>query len=272
MSYNSIPTFESNRMGIRRLSALSGAGVMLGGLGDTAATAQVLISQGYDPGVINTLVAMGATDAQLTDILNGVNTTGGLMNQLTQSSAPMPTGLTPPGSGIMPSAAVNPSAPPVAPVSPASYSIPVAQVPNGSTLLYQVAYSQTLLTLANLTLPASSVAAQLAAQLPQYGMAVMQSTVTDNGPQTFAINFSIRITGNGFAQQNDVYSILHNLMVKIVGNTITADPLSLVSTSATPNIQGNLQNPSAVASAYWPWIVGGAVGLFAIGILRASRR
>ncbi|MBZ5662714.1 MAG: hypothetical protein LAO08_20120 [Acidobacteriia bacterium] len=88
MSYAIAPTFEGNRLGIRRLRTLSGAGLMLGGLGDAGGTASVLISQGWDSGTINTLLALGATDQQLTDLLNGATDVPTLMGQLTGTQAP----------------------------------------------------------------------------------------------------------------------------------------------------------------------------------------
>ena len=225
---------------MRRLSALSGiCGVAT--LGAVADTANVLIANGWDASLINGLLQAGATDEQLTDLLNGTTDPTQILYQLKLAKTANAGGGT------------NPTLPPPQPTNPGSvgFQLPAPQIPAGSTLLYQVNYTQSLLTVANLTLPASSVVSQLASQLPQYGMQVLQSSVTDNGPQTFAIAFSIRVIGGGFAQQNDAYSILHSLMQRIVGNTITSDPMSVV--AAGPTLTAASGGPGLPAPNMGTW-------------------
>jgi hypothetical protein len=59
MSYAIAPTFESNKIGVRRVYTLG----MFRTLGDDLS--DQMISDGYDPVIIGNLVALGATDAQL---------------------------------------------------------------------------------------------------------------------------------------------------------------------------------------------------------------
>jgi hypothetical protein len=69
MSYAAAPTFESNRLGSRNLSVLSGVGGStlrgwgLGGFSTDILTG--MMNEGYDPSVLNALLAAGATDAQM---------------------------------------------------------------------------------------------------------------------------------------------------------------------------------------------------------------
>jgi hypothetical protein len=267
MSYAIAPTFEGNRMGIRRLSALSGIGGVPQGLGDVQTVASNLVSMGWNASLVNGLIQAGATEQQLYDLQDGLTDPTTLLMQL---KAAQSIGIDPGMSAPPPPSASVPPRPSVPGQIP--YSMTPAQVPQGSTLLYQVSYAQTLLTLANLTLPASNVAAQIASQLPQYGMAVLQSTITDNGPQTFGITFSIRVTGNGFAQVNDAYLILHSLMQRIVGNTITSDPLSIVATGPGQGLPAGLP-PGATSwmSNNWPLLVAGGFAFLLVGMITEKR-
>ena len=72
MSRTIFPTV--NTTGVRRY--YGGPGLGAWGLGDVNDTAQGMISEGYDPGTISSLVALGASDAQLQSIWNnaGANT------------------------------------------------------------------------------------------------------------------------------------------------------------------------------------------------------
>jgi hypothetical protein len=74
VSYAIAPTFEANKIGVRRAYTLGRAG--FAGLGDVNDTAQGMISEGYDPNIIYPLVTFGATDAQLQNLWNsyGANT------------------------------------------------------------------------------------------------------------------------------------------------------------------------------------------------------
>lgn len=51
--------------GVKRLRPAGVAGLGMWGLGDASNTAAGMINEGFDPGTINSLVAAGATDAQL---------------------------------------------------------------------------------------------------------------------------------------------------------------------------------------------------------------
>jgi len=72
VTYAIAPTFEANKIGVRRMYTLG----MFRGMGDVNDTAQGMINEGYDPNVIYPLVSFGATDAQLQSLWNsyGANT------------------------------------------------------------------------------------------------------------------------------------------------------------------------------------------------------
>lgn len=61
MSYATAPTFEANKIGVRRVYTLAG----LGTAPDQTTIAELVVTGGYDMGDINTLIAMGATNEQL---------------------------------------------------------------------------------------------------------------------------------------------------------------------------------------------------------------
>lgn len=64
MSYAIAPTFEANKIGVRRAYTLG----QFRGLGDVNDTAQSMINDGYDPNIVYPLVTYGATDAQLQNL------------------------------------------------------------------------------------------------------------------------------------------------------------------------------------------------------------
>lgn len=89
MSYTIAPTFEGNRLGIRRLRTLSGIGGEVSTLGDAGqdVLVQQLTAAGKDPGLVQTVIAMGATNTDLANLLNGTADIGGLMNTLSNTQS-----------------------------------------------------------------------------------------------------------------------------------------------------------------------------------------
>ena len=93
MANTIMPTYFSS--GVRRLKPVATLGrwPMLGAVADTA---QGMINEGFDPGTVNTLVALGATDAQLQGLwdayqpntLDFSNAAQSLLLHLSGSSAP----------------------------------------------------------------------------------------------------------------------------------------------------------------------------------------
>ncbi len=275
MSYAIAPTFEGNRMGVRRLSVLSGAGHMLGGLGDVSATAQTLIDNGADPGIINTLLAMGATDAQLTALLNGQTDAIALMNQLTPSPTPIPPGLTSPG--VMPSAAVNPVSPPPvsspnmvqtalttqpAPPNPAS----APQSPQGSTLLYTATFNAA----AALAL-ASGVISAISAQLPTHYMTVISSNVLASG-LTSAASFTLTIMDSvGHQYLSDAQSVVDSYLQAATRNSKISSAIVVVSAGGTIPAKNPLTIDSSLLGTNWPWLVGGGLAFLLVGIILGKK-
>jgi hypothetical protein len=232
MSYATIPTFEGTSIGVRRLRTLSGAGHMLGGLGDTkgdldAAVAAGIISQND----ADTLQALGVTDAQAIALLNQQTDFSSLMYLLaTGSSAaslpqPQPvslfTGLsqpTSPGSSTSPSGGINPA---VAPTPP-TYQIPaqIQAVPAGSTLTFTASWSASF---AHPLTSGDTAIASMTTGLARYGISILSSSPTSNGPINYAIQLVCR-NNVAFQQWADVQSIFTSLIQSIVGNNLTATP------------------------------------------------
>jgi hypothetical protein len=289
MSYATMPTFEGTSIGVRRLRTLSGAGHMLGGLGAISSTmASMAIASGYSQSDIDLLSSVGATDQDIANLMSGIVTIAQLYSNYGVS---IPSAAAP-SSGI----SINPAVPPPPPRSSSGtpgYSIPAnagpaasgssAQIPSGTQLLYQVSYTEPIYDVANLLLPTSAVISQLSSKISSYGMVVTGSQVTDNGPSTFAITISVQVIGNGFALQNDAYSILHNAMLAITGN-IVGDSLGIVSRPSagassnvailpigTPTFPGATPTPAAVLQSWGPWIGIGLLGMLVVGIVFEKR-
>lgn len=254
MSYAIAPTFEGNRLGVRRLRTLSGAGHMLSGLGDAAGTASVLISQGWDPGIINTLVAMGASDQQLTDLLNGATDITALMSDLT-GPAPVPNPIT--GGSVVP-------------IAPAPSSSAAPQVPAGSTFLYSVGWSAAY---GNLTMSTTNVIGQMGSLLSQHGISVISSSVTSSwGSLSYGITLTIK-NSVAYAQLSDLQSILTSLMVSLVGNNLTGQNLSLVASPGQALPIPSITNPisSGWLASNWPYLAAGAGAIALVAILGSRR-
>jgi len=226
MSYATMPTFEGNRLGVRRLSTLSGL-YGFRGLGDAAqdALVQQLTSAGYDPGDIQTLIVMGATDNDLANLLNGGTTVGGLMNQLANPNQQLPQ----PQPVSLVTGPAQPPLPTPSPTGTPNYQIPAqtaGAVPAGSTLTFTAAWSLALL---HPLTSADTVIASMTTGLAPYGISVLSSSPTSNGP----INYGIQLVCKNnvaFGQWSDVQSIFNSLIQSIVGNNLTATP-QLVLTS-----------------------------------------
>lgn len=286
MSYATAPTFEGNYFGVRRLRTLSGAGHMLGGLGDTkgdldAAVAVGIISQND----ADTLQTLGVTDAQAIALLNGQTDFSSLMYLLaTGSSAaslpqPQPvslfTGLSAPPAPAVSGNQINPTVAPTSPSGTPNYQIPAQTppaVPAGSTLSFNASWSWGL---SNTFVSALSAIASMTSGLSKYGISVTSGTPTSNGPINYGIQLVCR-NSVPFGQWYDVQSTFNSLIQSIVGNNLTGTP-QLVLTAIggqVPAVQppGAPQTLTQWFESNWGYLAGGIAALAIAGIVWGGRR
>lgn len=235
MSYNTLPTFEGTRIGMRRLVTLGNAGVMLRGVTDTAA---LLVSTGWDQSLINGLLGVGATDQQLTDLLNGATDVQTILTQAkaTQSAS---------------NSAVAPQ--------PQN-----AQSPQGSTVLYSATWVPGI---GNLTVSDTNAISQLTALLPQRGLSVLSSKVAGGTLLSYGIQVTIRDSA-GHALLSDVTNICNSLMQQIVGSNLTSGFTTLVGLPGQTVASGSPSGTPDLMTWFttnWQWVALG-VGVIVIGL------
>ena len=258
MSYAIAPTFEGNNLGVRPLRTLSGMGAV-------ADTAQVLIDNGWDSTMIYGLVQAGASDAQLTDLLNGATDPTAILSQLKANQ----------NSGINPTVA---PAPPVSPqsghvTSTASGTQPsTAQSPSGSRLIYTVTYSQ------NVSTPApDGLISQLGTTLGTYGMSVVSSNIVSNtylGFGSSTVQFTIA-DNVGHQFLSDAQSVLDSLAKKITYNSVTGSQISMIAvggSSVNPTPPPGPQTMTQWFEQNAPVIGLGFAALAIFGIVMGGRR
>ncbi|MGA7794288.1 MAG: hypothetical protein WCA19_14735 [Candidatus Acidiferrales bacterium] len=250
MSYATMPTFEGNYFGVRRLSTLGNAGHMLGALGDITGDSAAAVAAGViDQGTANFLIAAGATDQDFINLLNGSTDVATLMTRYTTGNAAGSQLPGTPSAGIfspvspvapgapgtsaqtgIPSTQAPPINPTIAPTPPPgassgtpAYSIPAqtpAQVPAGSTLTFTAAWTSGI---SNLFVSTSAAIASMTSGLAKYGISVMSSSPVSNGP----INYGIQLVCTNsvaFAQFTQAQSIFNSLIQSIVGNNLSSTP------------------------------------------------
>jgi hypothetical protein len=258
MSYATAPTFEANKIGVRRVYTLGD----FRGMGDVNDTAQGMIGEGYDPNVIYPLVSFGATDVQLQNLWNnyGAGTPefnaaeNGLLAYLKSQpniqAPPVNMQTSPAGAiygaatgssggatagSLVPGAPAGSPAPPTP--SPAAAPGPGA-VPSGSVFTYTVQWSTSLL---NVSGP-SQILAAVNSILQQHNINIVNSSI----PSTYlgqATGFSIVIqTTIAFGQVIDVKSICDGAVAQ-AGRQVTSSTL----TPGGSMMPGSL--PAAGASA-----------------------
>jgi hypothetical protein len=241
MSYAIAPTFEGNRMGIRRLSALSGIGGVPQGLGDVRTVANNLVSMGWDASLINGLIQAGATEQQLYDLQDGITDPTTLLMQLKAIRDP----------GMSP---ISPTTQPAAPLA-------APQVPSGSTLTYSATWSFALNNVSN-----SSAIASLQSALPAYGMSVLSGSAQGGGILGYGIQVTIK-DNIGHALLSDAKSVLDSLLRGLVGTNVTGSNLTIMSVPNQPLPPGSFTPPTDLGAwfqANWGYL---AAALGAIVIL-----
>ena len=228
--------------------------------------------------VLGQLVAMGAiTQQDATDIWNGdaslddmaVNMT--MINQALQitgqtgvATVPPTPGLTPPGASAGGGAQVVPYTPvpstPIAtPAATPAAAPAVAQIPPGSTIVYNATYNP----VAGWTTSNSAISA-LAPLLPAHGMSLVSSNVASSGLVSNAA-FSITIMDSvGHALISDAKSVLDALMQQITNKGLIQSSMALVSAGPVP--AGSAAVPASSATAFLENNAG-MLALLALGIV-----
>jgi hypothetical protein len=188
-------------------------------LGDFSASMEnAAIDAGIAPNDIDLLNSVGATDADLSNLINGNITLSQLYANygVTLPSSTLTTGV--PGS-----AAATGSTPVVTPISTSP-----AQSPPGSTLLYTATYG----AVKNWTTASSAIQA-LAPLLPSHGMSLQSSQVSASGIMSNA-SFSVTVLDSvGHALISDAKSVLDALMNQISGNQLQSSTLTMVAPGMT---------------------------------------
>jgi hypothetical protein len=172
------------------------------------------IDDGINTNDIDLLDSLGATDQDMTDLVNG---------NISLTALYAKYGVTIP-SGSTATAAAQGAA--TTPASVSVLSTPSAQVPSGSELLYVASWTAGA---GNLSVTPNAAISSLGSALAAHGMSVMSGEATSSGPIHYGIQVMI-LDSVGHALQADAQSVVHNLMLQIVGNNLTGDNLSIAAT------------------------------------------
>jgi hypothetical protein len=272
VSYANMPTFEGTSIGIRRLSTLGNAGLMLGGLGDTQGDAAAAVGAGIiDQGTANFLISAGATDQDFINLLNGATDVPTLMVKYTTGNAPGAPG-TAAATGINPTVAPPPPSSSVQtalttqPATPSPATAP--QSPPGSTLLYTATFNPV-----PAFITASAVISAISAQLPTYRMAVVSSNVLSSGISGNA-SFTLTIMDSvGHSYLTDIQAVLDSLLQAATKNgKISSTTPVLIATGATvPTVIPSAATASSFVTSYWPLLLAGGFAALLIGIIVEKR-
>jgi hypothetical protein len=290
VSYANMPTFEGTSIGIRRLSTLGNAGLMLGGLGDTQGDAAAAVGAGIiDQGTANFLISAGATDQDFINLLNGATDVPTLMVKYTTGNAagsaisvapgvPPLTPVAPGAPGTAAATGINPTVAPPPPSSsvqtalttqPATPSPATApQSPPGSTLLYTATFNPV-----PAFITASAVISAISAQLPTYRMAVVSSNVLSSGISGNA-SFTLTIMDSvGHSYLTDIQAVLDSLLQAATKNgKISSTTPVLIATGATvPTVIPSAATASSFVTSYWPLLLAGGFAALLIGIIVEKR-
>lgn len=201
-------------------------------LGDFSASMEnAAVDAGIAPNDIDLLNSVGATDSDLSDLINGTITLSALYAKY---------GVTLPPSGI--TTGVPGSA--AATGSPVTVSAPALQSPPGSTLLFVCNWTAGI---GNLSVSTNAAIASLTTQLAAHGMSVVSSSVTSAGPVHYGIQVTI-LDNVGHDTIANALSVPTAIMQGIVGNNFTNTPTLSLITSGGPG--GNPNPPSSDALAW----------------------
>jgi len=259
MLFPNHPAYAEIRAGMGDLGYQPGAHALLGytapahDLGDFSASmenAALDSNAGVTINDIELLNSLGATDQDLTNLINGNITLTALYAQY---------GVTiPGGGGVVPTTSMS------TPVTPASASItptpsaPQGQLPTGSQFSYTGGWSP-------IHGAVSDVQAALSSKLMQSGMQLVDFKSTGSsllGIGTAGFTAIIAVTGVGFALLTDAQSIVVSIVQSVIGTgNLTTNQASVISTPNTPPGKNPNPNPDLTT-----WFENNA-GYIGLGVL-----
>jgi hypothetical protein len=172
------------------------------------------------PSDIELLDELGATDQDISDIVNG---------NATVSQVYAKYGVTIPSSSTA-TAAAQPSSAPQGPTASQAFGS-AGQLPTGSEFSYIGGWSP-------IHGSVTDVQSALSTKLPSYGMQLVGFTSTGSsllGVGTAGFNAIIAVTGVGFALLGDAQSIVVSIVQSVIGSgNLSTNQISLISTPSTP--------------------------------------
>lgn len=210
-------------------------------LGDFSASMEnAAVDAGISTNDIDLLNTLGATDQDLSDLING---------NITLTALYAKYGVTiPGGGGVSPTTATTPAS---ASVTPPATSQPQGQLPTGSQFSYAGGWSP-------IHGSVGDVQAALSSELPAHGMQLVAFHSTGSsllGVGSAGFTATIAVTGVGFALLSDAQSIVVTIVQSVIGTgNLTTNQIALVSTPSTPS--GNPQPPASDPVA---WLENNAV-------------
>jgi hypothetical protein len=261
MLFPNHPAYAEIRAGMGDLGYQPGAHALLGytapahDLGDFSASmenAALDSNAGVTVNDIELLNSLGATDQDLTNLINGNITLTALYAQY---------GVTiPGGGGVVPTTSMS------TPVTPASASItptpsaPQGQLPTGSQFSYTGGWSP-------IHGSVGDVQAALSSKLPGSGMQLVAFNSTGSsllGVGTAGFTATIAVTGVGFALLSDAQSIVVTIVQSVIGTgNLTTNQASVISTPNTP-----AADVTAAAASPIAWLENNAIYIgLAVGAL-----
>lgn len=213
------------------------------GMGDISASMKNLaVDDGIAPNDIDLLDSLGATDQDMTDLINGNVSLTALYAKY---------GVSIPSSSTA-TAAAQPTITPRGPTAAQAFGS-AGQLPTGSKISYVAGWSPI-----HGNADSGAVQAALAQELPQHGMQLLSYSATGAsilGMGTTGFNATIAITGAGFALVSDAQSILVAIVQSVIGTgNLTTSQANLISTPSTPATA-----TPAAASDPLAWLEGNAL-------------
>jgi hypothetical protein len=181
------------------------------------------VDAGISTSDIDLLNSLGATDQDLTNLINGNVTLSQLYAQYGVTIPPAST-----ATANTPSATPTPVATPGYAATPAA---PVGQLPTGSQFSYTGGWSP-------IHGSVSDVQAALSSKLTASGMQLLSFNSTGSsllGVGTAGFTATIAVTGVGFALLTDAQSIVVTIVQSVIGSgNLTTNQIALISTPSTP--------------------------------------
>jgi hypothetical protein len=230
-------------------------------LGDFSASMEnAAVDAGISTNDIDLLNSLGATDQDLSDLING---------NITLTALYAKYGVTiPGGGGVVPTTPSSASITPPQGPSPAS----AGQVPSGSTLLYTATVNTPPLT------SAQDIVNAIAPGLPGHGMSLISSQVSKSGSVSGPASFSVTVMDSvGHALVSDAKSVLDGLVQNYLGagNLQLQSSLNVVSAGTTAS--GQPQATAAASPVAWLesnalWIGGAVAALVLLNNFTGGKR